>query len=381
MSVAQAYSLNLSESQVPDANQCVSSIILHKFPGSDLRSMWRSYLSRLECPAHYDSPAFFLEPFWTGKRPFAILAIDGDRITGVLTGIHDGKHVLSGLPSRPQISVDPGSDQHAVLEALMQGLLREAESAETISVYTWSSLELDVFAAQGFRRRLLAGNVVLDLAEGAEGLFLQFAKDRRRNVRFAEKHGIEISEATTPEDVAEAYEVYRQWRRTDRKQILSEERSFEVFAGAVQLTDNKRLFLARLSGKVIAVNSFRYHPNGLFESAANYSLEDFLHLKPNDLLQWKGIEWACRHGFRRHSLGGSHEFLRRFGGTVVTILRYRLDRSLLRQHHLAETVCDLGRATLRSLPISVEHRVRYLLKGVGLRNGVIQQKVMRSARA
>jgi hypothetical protein len=81
----------------------------------------------------------------------------------------------------------------------------------------------------------------------------------------------------------------------------------------------------------------------LFESAANCSLDEYLHLKPNDLLQWKGIEWACANGLRRHSLGGAHSFLLRFGGEVVPVVRYRKDRTLLRKHDLREMMEDTAR--------------------------------------
>jgi hypothetical protein len=332
--------------------------IIYEFPASDLERAWRDCLSRVQYPAHYDAPEFFAEPYWKGKRPFAVLALEADRVAGVLTGLHGRHEVMSGLPSRPQICVDTTMDVHAALDALARGLQAEQGSAELMTVYSWPSLDLSSFSAHGFRCRKLRGTVVLDLTQGPEALFKQFSKDRRRNIRFAEKNGVEISQASSAEDIVEAYEVYRAWRKTDRKEVVGETRTFEVFKEAALLTGNRRIFLARASGKVIAINIFRFFPGGLFESAANHSLEQFLHLKPNELLQWRGIEWACSQGLLRHSLGGSHEFLLRFGGTVVPILRYRLDRTWLRKHDLREAVLDIGRNTLRRLPPSVEKKVR-----------------------
>ena len=332
--------------------------ILHKFPDADREKAWRDCLARVEFPSHYDTPEYFLEPYFTGRKPFAVLALDGDAVAGIVTGLHEGNRVHCGLPSRPQICVDPAKDASATQRALMQGLLEEAGGAELVTVFTWPSLELPVFAARGFRRRQLPGNVVLDLSQGADAVFKQFSKDRRRNIRFAEKNGIEVQLAMTPQDIAEAYEVYRAWRQTDRKELQGAAFTAEVFERAAQLTNNRRLFLARLSGKVVAINIFRLCPGGLFESAANSSLDEFMHLKPNELLQWRGIEWACSQGLRRHSLGGSHPFLVRFGGTVVPILRYRLDRSLMRKHDLRDAVRDWGRETLRKMPPALEKKVR-----------------------
>jgi Acetyltransferase (GNAT) domain len=224
-------------------------------------------------------------------------------------------------------------------------------------------IHLAIAGASRFRGKRLstaatAGHVVLDLSQGAEAVFKQFSKDRRRNIRFAEKNGIEVQLAATPQDIVEAYEVYKAWRNNDRKELRGMTFTFEVFERAAQLTNNRRLFLARLAGKVIAINIFRLYPGGLFESAANSSLDEFMHLKPNELLQWRGIEWACSQGLRRHSLGGSHRFLIRFGGTVVPVIRYRLDRSWFKKHDVRDAMRDFGRETLRRMPPAIEKKVR-----------------------
>jgi predicted N-acyltransferase len=332
--------------------------ILHDFPDPALEKAWRDCLAQQEFASHYNTPEYFLEPYFSGRRPFAVLALDGGAVAGVVTGLHEGNQLHCGLPSRPQISVAPTEDGNATQDALLEGLLSEAGGAELITVFTWPSLELPGFAERGFRRRQLAGNVVLDLSLGADAVFKQFSKDRRRNIRFAEKNGVEVQLATGAQDIAEAYEVYKAWRETERKELRGTAFTFEVFERAARLTNNRRLFLARLSGKVIAMNIFRFCPGGLFESAANSSLDEFMHLKPNELLQWRGIEWACSQGLRRHSLGGSHPFLMRFGGTVVPIIRYRLDRSWFRKHDIRDAVRDLGRKTLHKMPPAIENRVR-----------------------
>jgi CelD/BcsL family acetyltransferase involved in cellulose biosynthesis len=96
------------------------------------------------------------------------------------------------------------------------------------------------------------------------------------------------------------------------------------------------------------------------EYSNNSSLDEFLPLKPNDRLLWNAIEWACREGFPRFSLGGAHRFLREFGGTITPVYRYRLDRTRLRRHDLRENLTDWGRAKLRQMPRPVEKAVRRL---------------------
>lgn len=341
------------------SSQARRFLILHEFPAPDVEQSWRECLTRIEVPSHYESPEYFLDPLRQGTQPFAVLALEGERVRGVLTGFHLGKEVRSGLSSRPQIGVD-GTDQAATLETLAQGLREEAKEADLVSVYTWSALELAPFLAHGFRRRELQGSVVLDLTLGADALFKQFSKDRRRNIRYAEKHGVEVREASTDQDIVDAHRVYSAWRGTDRKEVHGDW-SFESFEKTMRIRSNRRLFLATFEGQLIAINIFRFFPGGLFESAANSSLDQFMHLKPNDLLQWRGIQWACAQGLRRHSLGGTHEFLLRFGGTVVPTLRYRLDHTLFRRHDLKEDLGAKARALLRSAPSGVDQTVRKLL--------------------
>jgi hypothetical protein len=318
-------------------------------------------LSRVEVPAHYDCPEFFEERHWTGERHFAVLALNRGSVVGVLTGQHRGNEVLSGLRSRPQICVDMTADTNAALSSLARGLLAEAGSAKLITAYTWSSMPLRAFESFGFRRRDQEGNIVLDLTKGPETLFRQFHASRRRNIRRAIQNGVEVFQAKTMEDVETFYRLHLTWRQTTRKKISTPQIPREVFERRFYHPKNFRFFLARYSGRLIAAMTLRFCPGGLIESSDLNSLDEFLHLKPNDLLEWKGIEWACSEGFRRFSLGGAQIFHRRSGGTLIPIFRYRKDRTLLRQYDLLESGMDRARSGFRKLPGPVQKIVRRIL--------------------
>jgi hypothetical protein len=335
--------------------------ILHTFPSARTEAAWRGLIGRLELPSHYNAPEYFLEPFWSGKQPFAVLAFQEHQAVAVLTGIHEGDQLICGLPTRPQIAVDPKADLNTAVDALLQGFFHEAGAAKLLTVYSWPSLELRQFAARGFRSRELQGCVVLDLSRGPDALFQQLSKNRRRGIRFAETQGITVRIGKDEKDIRRAYEVYLQWHDTKRKSIQEERRTLENFEAAHKLQSNRRLFMAELSGKVIAIDMFRFHSAGLIEYAGNCSLDEFLHLKPNDLLLWKAIEWAFGRGLRRFSLGGADLFHRQFADSVVPIVRYRLDRTLLRKHDLQEMAVDSARGAFRKLPPSAQQKVRRVL--------------------
>ena len=330
--------------------------IVREFPGPSLELAWRDCLDRVDTPAHYNAPEYFLDAKQRDERRFAVLAMDEGRVTGVLTGAHEGDQVVCGLNSRPQICVDKTVDAGATAEALARGLLAEASAANLLTVYSW--FPLPAFARYGFRERVLEGAVVLDLAQGPEAIFKQLDKKRRNCIRSAMRQPVEIFEAETEQDIADFHAVYSRWFSTTRKKIDGQKLSFEFFQQRLRLRENVRAFLARSGGQVIAGITLRFFPGGLVEYSNNSSLDEFLHLKPNDRLLWNAIEWACREGFPRFSLGGAHRFLREFGGTLTPVYRYRLDRTPLRRHDLRENLTDWGRAKLRQMPRPVENAVR-----------------------
>jgi hypothetical protein len=335
--------------------------ILHDFPPPEAETAWRQYLQKLECPAHYDSPEFFREPYLFGTNRFAVLAFDGDAVTAVLTGLHKDGEVLSGLQSRPQVSVDPAADQKSAVDGLARGLLKEAGSKKLITVYSWNSLPLHSFEALDFQARELEGDVVLDLHPGPEALFKKLHASRRKNVRHGLRAGVEVFRAKTVEDAQAFYQVHIGWHQTKRKKIKSPEMPREAFLERFCQNGNFACMLARYSGRVIAGIVLRFFPGGLVEFSHHSSLDEFLYLKPNEVLQWQCIEWACGQGFSRCSLGGAHTFHRRFGGSVVPILRYRLDRSFLRRHARYEATIDSMRSGFHRLPPVLQKPVRRMM--------------------
>jgi hypothetical protein len=350
-----------SASEVGDATQFLESpqfmnwTILHNYPGTELEEHWREFLTRADFPAHYVSPEYFREPFFRDKDPFAILAWHEGKIVAALTALHDAEQVICGQGSRPQACFDKSIDPAIAAESLTAGLLAEAHSAALITLYTWSPV--DSFLAQAYRVEQEEGVVIIDLMKGPESLFKGLSSNRRTNVRTAIRRGVEVAAANTREEFWTYYEIYIEW--CGRKNLVPS--PFETLEEAFSLPDNRRLFLARFEGKIIAGVVIRLYPKGMVEYAANCSIKENLRLKPNDLLHWRVIEWACREGYSSYSLGGAHLFLRKMGGTVVPVYRYRLDRTCFRRHELQEALRNSGRKIFHVLPGGLQIQVKRAL--------------------
>jgi hypothetical protein len=168
------------------------------------------------------------------------------------------------------------------------------------------------------------------------------------------RRGIEVAEARTDEEVATYYEIYLEWSKRKEQPILA----FPLFRDTMLARTNRRLFLARYNGTIIAGVVVRFHPGGVVEYAANSSSKADQSLRPNDLLHWRVIEWACTQGFTTYSLGGAHLFLRRFGGTVTSTFEYRFDRTFGKRLEMREKLVDAASWSWHHLPKPLKSRLR-----------------------
>jgi|SRR5438270_8735402 len=321
--------------------------ILHRWPDGPIEELWRTCLAGADFPTHYTAPEYFLEPGLGDKRPFAILSLNGNEVTAVLTGINECGRVQSGLPVRPQIVFSRRADRFCAIAGLVAGLVEESTSAKLVDLFVWS--DMATLIEPRFRQKGYEGVVMLDLSRGPDALFRKFSENKRRNIRRAIKYGVSISPAKSESEISEYYEICADWSRRKALPIPRKEEFHKNFA----LTRNRLLFLARHESKIIAGVVIRFHPHGVMEYAANSSLENTLQLRPNDLLHWRAIEWGCREGMTKYSLGGTHLFLRKFGGQIVPTTRCRLDMSIFRGYTVRDWLAEEIEQLRISLPRGV----------------------------
>ena len=331
--------------------------VLFSYPERSLELAWRQFLTQADFPVGLAMPEYLQEEERASKR-FAVLALSGTTVEGVLTGLDGSSRVSSGLPVRPQVCCRISADKAQVALALSAGLSEVGKGAELIAVHTWTPME--GFEAAGYRMRPFSGNdgiIVLDLTEGPDRLFAGFSQTRRNEVRRAIKLGLEVSEPTSERDLEEYYAIVVRW--CERKGTAAG--SYESAVRPFERRELRRLFLAKREGKVLAGSVFRTCPGGIVEYVANFSVPESLEYKPNGLLVWRAVEWAHKEGFRLMSLGAAHPFLQRFGGRNLTTYRYQQDRTLLRRHELKESLARFRTRLARRLPVGARKAIKRLL--------------------
>jgi len=333
--------------------------LITTYPNRELEEKWFDFLPDSTYPSHYTSPGFFNEPFWENRNPFAALIFDEDKVSGVLTGLRAGKKIVSGLETRPQVSIAKTADQKRVAAAFIEALLSIARDGEIVSAHC--SEQIEGFEEAGFSVKKADGSfrvVMLDLTAGKDEIFKGFSQTRRSDLRKAMRENkIRVSPIENVEELEELHKIHVAW--CNRKQI--EPDKFESMKKMYRQKDYHRIFVAKLDGKIIAGSYFRYYKKALMEYAGNNSLPEYQHLRPNELLVWRSIEWACENEIPLYSMGASHPFLQRFGGEIVSSYRYQLDRTIWRRHEKKEAIENFAIKTYQNLPVSMRHKIKKIL--------------------
>jgi len=261
--------------------------------------------------------------------------MEENRINAVACGIFPEHKMEVGLAVRPQVAFDPSCDMSQLASSLFEGL--NSHGGRTAGLITLFSMErIPGLVEQGFAERIsTAGDrvMMIDLEAGIDSVFKGLSASRRANIRKAKRRSlIDVFELLESADLDELYPVHTEWCRAKGIEPDSSNR----FRKSWENKEHVKIFAARHEGKIVAGSTFRFVRGGIIEYSGNVSKPESRSLRPNDLLMWTALEWAAKSGFKRFSMGASHPFLKRFGGTFESSWRYRMDRSMFHRHDLAE---------------------------------------------
>ncbi len=326
--------------------------ILTEYPDPETEIAWREFLAGARYAFHYTAPEYFKEPFIGSAKPFAVLSRQGQggRVQGVLTGLHESSRIICGLAESPRLILHPDADGAAAAD-IAEGLC--TLGGELITLYTWE--QSPGLRAQGYQEIEQAGVVLIDLTKGPEALFAEL--ETPRAIRTATRAGFDIRESR-PEDLPDYHRMRAAWSKAKGLPCEDLDQLQRLFA----LRENRLLLVATHEGKLAAGSVLRFTEGGVVEYAANTSWPEYRNSRPNDLLMWKGIEWASQNGFPVYSMGGCHQFLRKFGGSIIPTFRYRLDRTFLRRHDLKAAATEKSRALFRSLPGTWQEKIKRVVR-------------------
>ncbi|WP_166783989.1 lipid II:glycine glycyltransferase FemX [Cryobacterium suzukii] len=148
-------------------------------------------------------------------------------------------------------------------------------------------------------------NIVRGLDLSPDDLWMDFQHKVRKNVRKAERSGVEViadPEGSRFEDFFRIYEATMDRRHADAAHCFS--RSF--FENIHEnLAGQYIYFHASHEGKVISTELVLVSAETVY-SFLGGTMSEYFELRPNDLLKYRVMLWSIDHGLRDYVLGGGY---------------------------------------------------------------------------
>ena len=180
-------------------------------------------------------------------------------------------------------------------------------------------------------------------------LWERLNRDKRRNVRKAQREGLEVYEATEREELFDYFGIYQStMKRHHRKGVTCE--FFDLLYELLVREHKAMVLLARKGNKTVAgIVLLLHNAKAYWWSGA--SLEDSWGVRPNELLIWHAVEWASNSGISSLDLGptpvevdsGLNVFKRHFGAERTDLVRFTLPIHTLRDFMATTLVASYRR--------------------------------------
>lgn len=191
----------------------------------------------------------------------------------------------------------------------------------------------------------------LDLRPGLDTLWGNMHESTRRAIRKAERQGVELSVESSEEGLRRFFGMHLGIRKR-KYGLLAQPYSFfrNIWREFIR-PGHGCVMLARYQGEFIGGVIFLEWKDKLYYKF-NASLPEHLSHRPNDLVIWKGIQYAAQRGLVGLDFGlsdwdqeGLVRYKRKFGGEEKTIsfLRYAAGRTATAQEAQLRSV--LGQLT------------------------------------
>lgn len=251
------------------------------------------------------------EVYWrtTHNQPIAIAAVTDGEIRGVLlallmwngNGIAKMFTVRSVIIGGPLVQNDDADVLKVLLRHYRKVLPISTIYSEIRPIYSMDSLA-SVLNDEGFIRKGHL-NLILDVSKDQQVLWGGMHKERQRNVKHAEKNGLEYKEVVDKESIDGIVDVIK--RTYKRKRVPMAD--FDLFLNAREaLREYIEFFAAFYEGKIIA-GQIRLCYKDLVYAWFAGSDENHFKLRPNDFLMWNVICWAHDKGYKSFDFGGGGE--------------------------------------------------------------------------
>lgn len=141
---------------------------------------------------------------------------------------------------------------------------------------------------------------VINLEKGAQNLWENIHHNKRRNIKMAEREGVEIIQSRDRKDLEAFCRLHEASAKRDGFSAVP--CSWFEAASKIYKPESWCIFLAKWKEKSIAGVYVVTNGNTVYAWRAG-SLTEGLKVRPNELMHWKAMEWACRNGYSKYNMG------------------------------------------------------------------------------
>jgi CelD/BcsL family acetyltransferase involved in cellulose biosynthesis len=272
-------------------------------------------------PFHHPRWAGLLSSCY-GYRPLALTLADGaGRIAAGLPVLEVGSRFgRRRWVSLPFTDACPPLVAHESAGRLADALVDEL-AARRVAVF---ELRAGLPARARVHPHVAAVGHRLRLADDPAEVARRFSKMHQRNLRRAERSGVQVARGTSRQDVDGFYRLHLLTRRRLGLPIQPR-RFFDLLAQEVLAAGLGFVLTARVGDVPVAAAVFLAW-NGVLVYKYGASDTRYWGLRPNHALFWSAIRWGCEHGYRVLDWGrtdladrGLREFKSGWGATEAPL--------------------------------------------------------------
>lgn len=275
------------------------------------RRDWEEFLGRfvsgnLQQSFEYGEVAKMSNPH---TRVVRLLAEDGDCPVGLVQSRYNRRFgfgdrlEVGGVYGEGPVVVD-GEDGEKVLRELVADLEKCAVKGRVSEAFVYRLGRSQVLESMGYAFSVF--NVYrVGLQKSVDGLWRSVAHNKRKNVKKAQGQGVEVVQSGSYDELVSFYEMYA----ISGKRVGFVPYSlgyFDSFLKVFGASDRVRVFLAVFGGQHVAGVFVVVHGDTAYALGAG-SREEVWRVRPNDILHWKAMEWACSEGLSYYHMGGVSE--------------------------------------------------------------------------
>jgi lipid II:glycine glycyltransferase (peptidoglycan interpeptide bridge formation enzyme) len=233
------------------------------------------------------------------------IVVDGELI-GIVQGTYSsyfGFGMTLRVMRGPVIKAET-KERNQLVGSLLKGLEDYGKRKRIIhaQILVPESWQLqDVFHKMGYASAgKMENGYVVNLEEGVQKLWEGIGHNKRRNIKKAVKEGVEIVQSHSHEDLRTFYSMLQ--ASAERKDFSTYPLSWFEAVWKVYRPELSKVFLAYWKGKSVSGVYIVIHGKTVYALGAGSRTEGW-EVRPNDIMHWKVMEWACENGYSKYDMG------------------------------------------------------------------------------